>query len=137
MNTTTQLPGKKTLQPKGVTLVELSVVMSVLIILVSATTFSVSAYKNWKTGLQAGEDLKAIYQAQRLYLADNPTVAPGALTAALIIPYLPGTNPVALPVINDLDGNALAITITVVPPVFANGYDPSPPANNGVWDAGQ
>ncbi|MFC5049943.1 type II secretion system protein [Rubritalea spongiae] len=137
MKYSAQSPNKQKLHPSGVTLVELSVVMSILIILVSTTTFSVSAYKNWKVGLEAGEDLKAIYQAQRLYLADHPTESKGNLTTAKIIPYLPDSYNGAMPVINDLDGTPLVITITEVPPVFANGYDPSPPNNNGVWDAGK
>lgn len=136
-----QSPYDIKLQRKGVTLVELSVVMSVLIILVSATTFSISAYKNWQSGLEAGEQLKAIYQAQKLYLADNPTAGPSSISndaagAVLISPYLPtnANNAGTLPTVLDADGNTMTVNIGNVPPTVT---DPSNSTSDGLWDVNE
>jgi prepilin-type N-terminal cleavage/methylation domain-containing protein len=139
MKKVTQSPDKNIVQRKGVTLVEMSVVISVLVILVSATTFSVGAYRNWQAGLAAGEQLRAIHQAQKLYLADNPTEGPATFAtngATKISPYLPtgANNAGTLPVVLDADGVAMAVDITVVPPTVA---DPSGNTSDGLWDVNE
>ncbi len=127
---------KTTPHRQALTIVELTVVIMVMTILVSATTFTVTAYQNWQKGLAAGETLKAVYQAQRLYLADNPTTPVNQITAANITPYLPN-GMAAIPTITGLDDKAYTITLTVSPPVI-NGYtDPSGSPTDGQWDAGK
>ena len=128
---------------KGVTLIEISLVVGIIIILVSTTGIGISFYKDWSKGLAAGEDLKAVYQAQKLLLADNPTIQVTAIQSndpttpsTYIIPYLPN-NMTAIPSVTDLDGGNRTITITVSPPVLSGDYDPSPPGDNSVWDAGK
>ena len=121
---------------KALTIVELSVVIMVMTILISTVTFSISAYKNWQKGLQAGETLKAVYQAQRLYLADNPTTQVANLTNADIIPYLP-TGMAAMPTVTGLDGVAYNINVTVSPPTIIGYEDQSKSADDGQWDAGK
>lgn len=121
---------------KGVTLIELSLIIAVLLILISASTLSVTAYQNWKKGLEAGEDLKAVYQAQKLYLADNPTTLVADITAADIIANLPN-GMAAIPTVTGLDGTDRAIIFTQSPPIIEGGYDPSPPGDNSLWDAGK
>lgn len=131
-----KLPSRKRL--KGVTLVELSVVIAVLIALVSVTTLSGTAFLDWKKGLEAGETLKGVYQAQKLFLADNPTTDPTSITEANIIPYLPNS-PGVMPTITGLDGGSYTIKVNNADgkPTI-NGYaDQSPPSDNSVWDAGK
>lgn len=120
--------------PKGVTLIELTVVIAMILTLVSATTLSISYYRDYQAGLSAGEELKAVYQAQRLFLADNPTTPVNAIVWANIAPYMANAAP--LPVVNDLNGNPLVIDLAVSPPVFI-GYDPSGSPTDGIWDAGK
>lgn len=120
----------------ALTIVELTVVIMVMTILISTVTFSISAYKNWQKGLEAGETLKAVYQAQRLYLADHPTTAVADLTAANLTPYLP-TGMTAIPKITGLDDVEYDISITVSPPVISGYTDPSSSTDDGQWDAGK
>ena len=127
---------QKTSQRKGVTLIELSLVIGIILILVSTSSIGISFYKDWQKGLAAGEDLKAVYQAQKLFLADNPTTLVADIKVADITPYLPN-NMAAIPTITGLDGVARTITITVSPPVIDGGYDPSSPNDNSLWDAGK
>jgi len=121
---------------KGVTLIELTVVISVILTLISTTFYGVSYWRDWSKGLAAGEDLKSVYQAQKLFLADNPTTVIANITSADITPYLPN-GMTAIPTVTDLDGGARTITITVSPPVLSGGYDPMPPSDNSMWDAGK
>lgn len=121
---------------KALSIVELTVVIMVMTILISTVTFSVSAYKNWQKGLEAGETLKAVYQAQRLYLADNPTTVVGDITAANLIPYLPN-GMTAIPTITGLDDVEYNITVNVSPPIITGYSDPSSSTDDGQWDAGK
>lgn len=123
-------------QIKGVTLIELTIVIGIIIALSSVTFIGVSTYQNWKKGLEAGEDLKAVYQAQKLYLADNPTTLVADITAADIIANLPN-GMAAIPTVTGLDGTDRAIIFTQSPPIIEGGYDPSPPGDNSLWDAGK
>lgn len=123
---------------KGVTLIELSLIIAVLLILISASTLSVTAYQNWKKGLEAGETLKAVYQAQKLYLADKPTTTSGELTWEKISSYHPNAKPgvvLTKPQVVDLDGGKHDISFDVMPPTSAYG-DPTGPGDS-LWDAGK
>ncbi|MGJ8661052.1 MAG: prepilin-type N-terminal cleavage/methylation domain-containing protein [Bacteroidota bacterium] len=118
---------------RGVTLVEMTVVILVLLILVGISVVSTGAYREWAVGSEASQSLREIYTAQRSYLADNPTINVSAVTAADIIPYL-SSGEAALPVIEDKDGAVLAVNLTVSPPVVTN--DPSGSTTDGLWDLG-
>lgn len=123
-------------QRKGLTIIELTLVIGIMVILISTTTIGISYYKDWSQGLSAGEDLKAVYQAQRLFLADNPTTALASLTSSDITPYLPN-GMAAIPTVTDLNGGTRTIIITVSPPTLSGGYDPSSSTSDSVWDAGK
>jgi len=126
----------QTSQKKGVTLIELSLVIAIILILVSISSIGISSYRNWAKGLAAGEDLKAVYQAQKLYLADNPTTVVANITSADITPYLPN-GMTAIPTVTDLDGGTRTVSFTVSPPVLSGGYDPSSSTTDSLWDAGK
>jgi len=126
----------QTSQRKGVTLIELSLVIGIILILVSISSIGISSYRNWEKGLAAGEDLKAVYQAQKLFLADNPTSAVADITQTDIIAYLPN-GLLEIPQVKGLDGSPRDIIYTVSPPIIDGNYDPSPPGDNSLWDAGQ
>lgn len=130
---------QKNTQYKGITLIELTLVISIVLVLVSTTTIGISYYRDWQTGLAAGEDLKAVYQAQKLFLADNPTTPLASITAANIIAHLPN-GMTAIPVVKGLDDEALTIDFNSSPPRFTSGgatYDKSGSNDNSVWDAGK
>lgn len=122
---------------KGLSLIELTLVISILLAL---STVGIVSYQNlisWRKGKSAGIELRSIYAAQRLYLADHPTKSPEMLENSSILPYLPNGN--ALPEIDSLDSNPLTIRITTMPPVFLSGdtvYDPSGSPGDGLWDVG-
>ena len=125
-----------TTKRNGITLIELSLVIGIILVLISTSTIGIKTYKNWQKGLAAGEDLKAVYQAQKLFLADNPTTIVSAIKASDITPYLPN-GMAAIPTITDLSGDSRSIIITNSPPTISGGYDPSPPNDNSIWDAGK
>lgn len=124
---------------KGFSLIELTVVISIMLLLTGATFLGVKAYSNWQKGLDAGESLKKIYTAQKLYLAQHPTKAVTSITEADVINYMPDGS-TALPTAEGLDGETLTIDVTTSPPVFNNGadvYDPSGNLNDNLWDTGK
>ncbi len=122
---------------EGLSLIELTLVISILLAL---STVGIVSYQNlisWRKGKLAGIELRSVYAAQRLYLADHPTRSAEMLETSSILPYLP--NGIALPEINSLDGSPLTIRITTMPPVFLSGdtvYDPSVSPNDSLWDVG-
>lgn len=122
---------------KGLSLVELTLVIAILLAL---STIGIVSYQNlstWRKGKSAGIELRSVYAAQRLYLADHPTSSPDAMETSILLPYLPNGN--ALPDVDSLDGIPLTIRITSIPPVFLSGdavYDPSGSPNDGLWDVG-
>jgi len=129
----------KSLNRRGVTLIELTIVIGVVLLLASATFFGAKAYQDWTTGLNAGEDLKKVYSAQKLYLAENPTLPVAGIQEVDIIRYLPDSS-TAIPVVTGLEGEALSINFTVTPPVYENGgatYDPSDSTTDNLWDTGR
>lgn len=130
-----------TLPPaRAFTLLEMSIVILVLLSLIKVGLFASTKMDEWKLGRQASETLRTVYSAQRMYLADNPTASVGAITDAMIIPYLDG-NVTALPTVKSLIGATLGIKVNVSPPVINQGsgvvYDPSGSNTDSLWDVGQ
>ncbi|MFC4995464.1 type II secretion system protein [Rubritalea tangerina] len=119
---------------RGVTLIELTIVIGILILLASSTTIGFNIYQDWKKGLDAGEQIKAVYQAQKLYLADNPTVTVDSITADNLLEYLPD-NMDAIPVITGLDGANYEINVNVSPPTIDTDFSGTP--DDSLWDAGK
>jgi prepilin-type N-terminal cleavage/methylation domain-containing protein len=122
---------------RGMTLIELTVTITVILILVSIVSLGIKPYMTYRDGRAAGEMLRSVKAAQLLYLADNPSTAITALTPALLTPYMPnGTWPVLPPV----GASTPTINCTVFPPVAVLGgttYDPSGSTTDGLWDVGQ
>ena len=122
------------------TLLEMTIVIMVLISLMSLGLFTNRKMDEWKLGRAASETLRSVYSAQRMYLADNPTVSVASLTPALVLPYLPN-NVTVMPTVKSLTGANLGIIVTVSPPVINAGsgtaYDPSGSNNDSLWDVGE
>lgn len=124
----------------GFTLLEMSMVILVMLTLVSAGLFTNRKMTSWRLGREAGETLRTVYSAQRLFLSDNPTRTVTSIVAADIIPYLP-SGATALPTVKSLTGTNLSIIVNVTPPVVNAGtgttYDPSGSSNDSLWDVGE
>ena len=126
---------------RGFTLLEVTTVIVILLIFMRLGLYSSSKIDQWKLGRNASETLRSVHTAQRMYLADNPTVNVTTLTSAMILPYLPPGNVATMPTVRSLTGANLSITITVSPPIINNGagvaYDPSGKTNDSLWDIGE
>ena len=124
---------------KGFTLLEMSVVLSVLLTLLGTGLYVSRQYGNWQLGRAASEELRTVHAAQRMFLADNPTVLVSSITTSQIIPYLPN-QATAMPTVRALTGATLSIRVNVSPPNINNGsggiYDPSGSSNDSLWDVG-
>lgn len=124
----------------GFTLVEMTVVIMVLMTLLGTGLFVSKQYSNWQLGRLAAEELRGVFAAQRMYLADNPTAVVANITTAQIIPYLPSRATV-MPTVKSLTGTTLSIRVSVTPPNINNGaggvYDPSGTTTDSLWDVGQ
>ena len=124
----------------GFTLVEMTVVIMVLLTLLGTGLFVSNQFGNWQLGRAAAEELRSVYAAQRMYLADNPTAVVANITTGQIIPYLP-TRATTMPTVKSLTGATLSIRVNVTPPNINNGsggvYDPSGNPNDSLWDVGQ
>jgi len=123
---------------RALSLIEITLVIGVMLTLVSIVTFSVGSIMDWRKGRDAAEKLRAVYLAQKSFLADQPSKSFATFTDAELIPYLPG-RPGAIPVQLGMDGEALVINVQQLPPVFSNGvdrYDPSGSSSDGLWDVG-
>lgn len=124
----------------GFTLVELTIVITVILTLIGVGLGVSTQYTTWQKARSASEDLRSVYAAQRLYLSDNPTAPVANLTASDLIPYLAGSA-TELPTIEDLDGIERQIRFTVSPPVVNGGgntvYDPSGSPTDSLWDVGE
>ena len=126
----------------GVTLPELTIVITVLLLLASVVVIATTPYIAYRDGRKAGEALRSVYAAQMSYLSDNPGVDLTSLTpadaAAKITPYLP--NGASLPVLPSVNGVTPQILVTRIPPVASldgkNAYDPSGSTTDGLWDMG-
>ena len=127
-------------RPGAFTLLEMTIVIMVLLALVSTGLFVNNKMDEWKLGKQAGETLRTVYAAQRMYLADNPTAAVSSITNTKIIPYLPN-QATTMPKVTSLVGTQLNILVNVSPPVINGGsgvtYDPSGSSNDSLWDVGE
>jgi prepilin-type N-terminal cleavage/methylation domain-containing protein len=129
---------------RGFTLLEMTVVILVLLALMKIGLFTSTKMDEWKLGRAASETLRGVYAAQRMYLADNPTTAPSALTDTLLLPYMAnnsGGTLTAMPTIKSLTGSTLGILVNVAPPVINAGsgvtYDPSGSNKDSLWDVGE
>jgi len=130
---------KRETSGKGFTLVEMTVVIMVMMTLIGTGLYVSKQWTNWQLGRTASEDLRAVYAAQRMYLADNPTATVSAITAAQVIPYLANRGTV-LPTVKSLTGTTLAIRVNISPPNINDGtggiYDPSGKSTDSLWDVG-
>ena len=126
--------------PRAFTLLEMTIVIMVLLALVKLGLFTSTKMDEWKLGRAASETLRSVYSAQRMYLADNPTVAVGSITTTLLLPYLPN-NQTVMPTVKSLTGTNLSIIVNVSPPIINNGsgvaYDPSGSTKDSLWDVGE
>jgi type II secretory pathway pseudopilin PulG len=121
----------------GVTLVELSITIGVMIILAAIVSLSVQPFIAYRDGRAAGEALRAVKAAQLLYLADNPATNVNTLTQAMLLPYMPNG---AWPTLPKVGSQQPAINCAVFPPKATLGgatYDPSGSPTDGLWDVGQ
>lgn len=125
---------------RGLTLIEMTVVILVLLSLTGAFFATSGSIGDWQKAKDASSILREVDVAQREFLANNPQRAVNSLTAAEVANYLPGS-PAALPTAVDLDGNILTIDPTQAPPVLRSSggsiYDPSGSANDALWDVGK
>jgi len=124
----------------GFTLLEMTIVIMVLLALMKIGLFTSSKMNEWKLGRAASETVRSVYSAQRMYLADNPTVSVANITTALVIPYLPN-NVTVMPTVKSMTGANLSILVNVSPPVINAGsgvpYDPSGSNTDSLWDVGE
>lgn len=121
------------------TLLEITIVICIMMAFVGTGLFVGSSIKDWRAGREAAESLRAVYTAQRMFLADNPSTPVANINQAQLIPYLPN-RAAAMPTVTPLKGPALAFRVNVVPPVLTQGgslYDPSGKANDNLWDVGE
>lgn len=125
---------------RGLTLIEISVVIVVLLTLIGVSIYAVSGYRDWQLSTEGTQKLRMVYNAQRTYLSENPTDPVSTLTDEKIIPYL-SDNGSVIPTVEGLDGVNYNIQVNVSPPVIINAgggiYDPSGSSNDGVWDVGR
>ena len=104
----------------GLTLIEMSVVILVLLSLTGAFFASAGSIGNWQKQKEAESVLRDVEVAQVEFLANNPQRAVDTLTDGEVAGYLPGS-PLVLPNPKDLDGNPLSINVGVSPPVLMSG----------------
>lgn len=134
----------KTIHPtrglqRGLTLVEMTMVILMLLTLIGAGVFTSRKIGEWQRGKEASATLQTVWSAQRMFLADNPTRLPTSLTTTDIIPYMPN-GATSVPSVTSLTNTQLAIMVNRFPPVVNNGsggvYDPSGTSTDGLWDVG-
>ncbi len=120
------------------TILELTLTLGLLLLFSSVVFLSANGIANWKLARVAGEELRAVYLAQKNYLADHPMSEASAISEEELVLYLPG-NRTGLPVLESLEKEDLTIEFNVIPPLLYSGaqvYDPSGSATDGLWDAG-
>lgn len=124
----------------GLTLVEMSVVIMILLTLVGTGIMAFNNVQDWKLGRLASETLRTVHSAQRMFLADHPTRLVNTITASDILPYMAGA-PTQLPTVKSLENEELTIIVDVMPPVINDGtgnvYDPSENPTDSLWDVGE
>jgi type II secretory pathway pseudopilin PulG len=122
----------------GLSLVEVTLVIGLMLALAGIFTYSVSSMTDWRRGRDASEKLRAVYMAQKSFLADQPSKSYATFTNEELIPYLPGS-PGTMPTQTGKNNEALTINVQVMPPVFKTSsatYDPSGSPTDGLWDVG-
>lgn len=124
----------------GLTLIELTVVIVVLLALVGAFFASSGSIGDWQKAKEASSILRDVEVAQREFLANNPQRAVSTLSVGEVAQFLPGS-PSALPTVQDLNGNTLTINQAASPPVLIESggstYDPSGSPTDSLWDVGK
>ncbi|MCB1206680.1 MAG: type II secretion system protein [Verrucomicrobiae bacterium] len=123
---------------RGLSLVEITLVIGLMLTLAGIVTYSVSSMTDWRKGRDASEKLRAVYLAQKSFLADQPSKSYATFTNEELIPYLPG-RPGAMPTQTGKNNETLTINVQMMPPVLKFGssnYDPSGSATDGLWDVG-
>lgn len=123
---------------RGLSLIEITLVIGLMLALASMVTYSITSMTDWQKGRSASEALKSVYVAQKGFLADHPTKNPTDFTSEKLIPYLPG-QATAMPTAKSLDGASLTLDFLAMPPTFQlNGsvYDPTGKSDDGLWDIG-
>ena len=130
----------KVLAGKGLTLIELTVVIVVIVTITTFSAFAFGGLKDWQKGRAASEQLRAVNVAQRIYLSDFPNTNLEDLTPELLIPYLPNQLG-AIPEVESLEGDMLEIDVTSSPPTIIglddSVYDPSDRSDDSLWDVGK
>jgi type II secretory pathway pseudopilin PulG len=119
----------------AMTVIEVTIVLSVMLMLASVVVFSAAGIDEWKKARNAGMELQSVYIAQKSFLADHPTSSVASITDSDILPYLQGAT--SIPTVEALDGSTMSIDLTKMPPVAAGGYDPSDSDEDGLWDVGR
>ena len=118
----------------------MTIVIMILMALVKVGLFTSAALDKYKLGRIASESLRSVYTAQRMYLADNPTVSVTSITSTVLLPYMPN-GATAMPTVKSLTGSTLSIIVNVSPPVINAGsgvtYDPSGSNKDSLWDVGE
>lgn len=140
MQQVTPLTSSKTstLDQRAFSLIEITLVIGIMLAIASMITYSVGSLGDWKAGRIAAEDLKAVFVAQKGYLADHPRALPANFTEANIIKYLPSSL-TEMPTGISLDDQDLTLDYRILPPVFklgTNTYDASDSKSDGLWDVG-
>lgn len=124
----------------GLTLVEMTIVLMILLALISTGVMTFNNVRDWKLGRLASESLRTVHSAQRMFLADHPTRLVATITEADILPYMPG-DPDSLPTVKSLDDQDLSIIVSEFPPYFDDSggvrYDPSGSTSDSLWDVGE
>lgn len=124
----------------GLTLVEMSIVIMILLTLVGTGMMAFHNVQDWKLGRLASETLRTVHSAQRMFLADHPTRLVSTITESDILPYMTGA-PAQLPTVKSLEDQDLTIMVDVSPPVVNDGsgnvYDPSENPTDSLWDVGE
>lgn len=125
---------------KAFTLMEMTIVLLVMLVLIRMGLGVFSRVDEWRAGRDASETLRNVHIAQRMFLADNPTVLVANITTALVIPYLPNSA-TAMPTVRALTGANLNILVNQTPPIIDSGsgtfYDPSASRTDSLWDVGE
>ena len=128
---------------QGLTLIEMTVVILLLLTLTGAFFASAGSIGDWQKAKEASSILREAEVAQREFLANNPQKDVTTLTAtdrADIISYLPGGQ-TAFPDVFGLEGETLTININVSPPILEDSggtrYDKSATNDDSLWDVGQ
>jgi len=131
--------GSRDFRASGLTLVELSITIAVILILVGAASLGIKPYYAYRDGRAAGEMLRSVKAAQLMYLSDNPSALLTSLTGGVtgnLTPYMPNGVWPTLPLVGAV---APTINCTQFPPVAVlsgSTYDPSGSPTDGLWDVG-